>query len=94
MALGTGVAEEDPDLAVGPLAQRARVHARHPHRLLPLLGKARLIQDEHTRPIAEPLSQVALHALDQHRIVPPRLAQEALQRPRVRPLDCLRQILR
>lgn len=53
MALGTGVAEEDANLAVGDLAQRATVLAGDAHRVDALLGEPGLVDHEDARGVAQ-----------------------------------------
>ena len=48
LALATGIGQEHTDLAVLDPACRSRILARHPSRVLPLLQKSSLIDDQHT----------------------------------------------
>ena len=66
-------------LAVRDFAQRARILARHPHRLLALLGKARIIQHQCSIAFGVQLQHHADPLAVQSGFVPDHLGQQSLQ---------------
>lgn len=94
MALGAGLAAEDPDLAVGHLAEGAAVLPRHADRVGALLGKAGLIADEHALRVPQfidnPPAQTVAHSVG----TPGLAVQHPLAAPRVDIPNILRQLPR
>ena len=72
--------QRDGDLAVVGLAQRARVLARHAHRVTALLGKAGVVDDDHAFGIVKCSTQTAAVGVQHGLLVPHALIDEQLQR--------------
>jgi hypothetical protein len=75
------VGGEDPDLAVGDLAGRARVLPRHAAGRLALLQKAGLVEHQHGIPVGQRLQRVVAHKLAQRIRLPAAAAQDRLLPP-------------
>ena len=92
VAVGAGIAQEHPDLAVVDPPERAAVLAADARRVDPLLGEARVVEDEHAARGAELLAHEALQLADAALVVPGRVGQELLELARRRP-DLLGDVL-
>ena len=79
MAAGPHIGQEDPHLAVAHLAQRAAVLPAHPGRVLPLLGKARLVDDDHPLGIPQVLRHVGVQPVPRLVRRPDRAPQQVLE---------------
>jgi hypothetical protein len=92
VAMGTGIAHEHPDLAVVDPPEGAAVLAADARRMDPLLGEARVVEDEHPARGSELLPHEALQLADAALVVPGRVGQELLELARRRP-DLLGDVL-
>jgi hypothetical protein len=75
------VGGKDADLAVGDLAGRARVLARHAAGALALLEEAGLVEDQHGIPVGQALDHVVAHEVAQRVRLPAAAAQNGLLAP-------------
>jgi hypothetical protein len=75
------VGGEDPDLAVGDLAGRTRVLARHATGSLALLEKAGLVQDQHSILVGQRLQRIVAHKITQRIRLPATAAEDGLLPP-------------
>ena len=82
MAVPGDVGGKDPDLAVGDLAGRARVLARHAAGGLALLEKAGLVDYQHGIPLGQRLQRVRAHQVAQRIRLPATAAEDRLLPPR------------
>lgn len=78
IALGAGVSEKDPDLAVLDPARRARVLPLHAHRFGAFLHKAGLIQHQNRPGVTQVLDDIGLQVIADRVRVPAHPAEEVL----------------
>ena len=76
--LGTGIGQEDPDLAVLDPPRRPRILPRHPDGFGPLLQEARLVGDQHRLRIAQVLDDVGTQVITHRLRIPASGAQQPL----------------
>ncbi len=81
MAVPGHVGREDPDLAVGDLAGRARVLARDAAGRLALLEKAGLVEHQHGILVGQRLQRVVAHKIAQRIRLPAAAAEDGLLPP-------------
>jgi hypothetical protein len=81
MAVPGHVGREDPDLAVGDLAGRARVLARDAAGRLTLLEKAGLVDNQHGICVGQRLQRVIAHKITQRIRLPATAAKDRLLPP-------------
>jgi len=90
--MGARIAEEHPDLAVVDPPEGATVLAADACRVTPLLGEARVVEDEDATRRAELLTHEALQLADAALVIPGRVGDELLELAWRRP-DLLRDVL-
>ena len=76
------VGGEDPDLAVGDLARRARVLPRDAARGVALLEEAGLVEHQHRPRVGQRLERVVAHQVAQRVRLPAAAAEDGLLPPR------------
>jgi hypothetical protein len=81
MAVPRDVGREDPDLAVGDLARRAGVLARHTAGRLALLEKASFVEHQHRVRSGQRLQRTIAHDVAQHVRLPAATAEDRLLPP-------------
>jgi hypothetical protein len=81
MAVPGHVGREDPDLAVGDLAGRARVLARDAAGRLTLLEKAGLVEHQHGILLGQALDRVVTHEVAERVGLPAAAAEDGLLPP-------------
>jgi hypothetical protein len=81
MAVPGHVGREDPDLAVGDLAGRARVLPRHAAGGLALFEKAGFVQHQHGILVGQRLQRVVAHKVAQRIRLPAAATQDGLLPP-------------
>jgi hypothetical protein len=81
VAVARYVGREDADLAVGDLARRAGVLARHAAGGLALFEEAGLVQDQHGIAVGQALDRVVAHQVAQRVRLPAAAAEDGLLAP-------------